>query len=67
MKKDMSMYGMGTAEKIIRRILNFRHSKMEVLCQAFISETGLKPSECELVEQNKGNEIVWFIRKREAK
>ncbi len=39
--------------------------KREQIVEAFIAETGLKPSECEMVEKRcLDNRIVWYIRKR---
>lgn len=34
------------------------------IVEAFIAETGLKPSEIEMVETGGANERAWFLRKR---
>jgi hypothetical protein len=52
----------GKAEEI----RNAFGQKSDALAQAFISETGLKPSECELVQQNSTDKIVFYYRKREG-
>ena len=38
--------------------------RLELLAAAFLQETGLKPSECELVQDNRYPEIVFYFRKR---
>ena len=37
---------------------------LEFFAQAFIEETGLKPSECELVEDTENLTVRWFFRRR---
>ena len=48
------------ANELYEKIMNNREKYME----AFIAETGLKPSECEIVEKRNKNEIAFYIRKR---
>lgn len=45
-----------------RRIIEER----EKIIEAFIAETGLKPSEIELVEIRSLDEISWYVRKRKT-
>lgn len=49
------------SEDVCKRIMENR----EKYVTAWIAETGLKPSECEIVEQHNFGEIVVFMRKRE--
>ena len=38
----------------------------EAILEAFIAETGLKPSECEQVSRTEADgTIVWFVRRRQ--
>lgn len=39
---------------------------LEFFAQAFVEETGLKPSECELVEVTENLAVRWFFRRRQA-
>ena len=40
-------------------------SEREKIVEAFIAETGLKPSEIELVEERTMTGAIWYVRKRE--
>ncbi len=51
-------------EEIINKCLAARNNKLSLLAVAFIEEIGFKPSECELVEQMKGTEVIYFFRKK---
>lgn len=55
-----------TLNKYMREAQEGRLQMLEQLAAAFIVETGLRPSECELVEQTDGMKISWFFRKRES-
>ena len=48
------------AEHKTRKILKQR----EKITEAFIAETGLKPSEIEMVITNVNGDITWYLRKR---
>ncbi len=45
-------------------IVNNIMEQREEILNAFIAETGLKPSECEQVIETDGMLIRWYIRKR---
>lgn len=51
-------------KKLVDDIHNKRYEKLEMFALGFIAETGLHPSECELVEENQGNKIIWYFRAR---
>lgn len=59
-KKNIS----NRVEKIKRQVTDKYWEMSDKLAKAFISETGLKPSECELVQQIKDNAIIFYYRKR---
>ena len=46
------------------KMYNEIHQQREVIVEAFMAETGLKPSECEQVIQTSEKETIWFIRMR---
>lgn len=48
------------SKNIYTEILKDRQKILE----AFIAETGLKPSECEQVVTRTENEIKWYVQKR---
>lgn len=51
-------------DEIMKRIASKSAEIQERFAEAYLAETGLKPSEVELCQQNRGNEVVWFFRKR---
>ena len=56
-------YGLNELSK---RVANVSAEKVEMLAAAFLKETNLKPSECELVmEYTHDSKIIWYFRKRE--
>lgn len=52
--------------KYANEAVHKRLAHLELLAQAFIQETGLKPSEVELVEEQTPTGIRWYYRKREG-
>jgi hypothetical protein len=53
---------------IIEQLSESRMLRIEMLAVAFLKETGLDPSKCELVEQQHANgKVSWFFREREPK
>lgn len=50
-------------EKMATELMTKIMAKKEEILEAFIAETGLKPSECEMVRDG----LKWFVRKREDK
>lgn len=53
-------------EKIVQKIANQRSKILERFLEAYLAETGLMPSECELCEVHDGLSHRWFFRKRET-
>jgi hypothetical protein len=49
---------------IVDKQYEFIMKNKEKLLSFFIAETGCKPSECEMVQQNKSDEIIVFFRKK---
>jgi hypothetical protein len=49
---------------IVRRANEHLALAEEKFLIAFIAETGLKPSECELVQETRDREIVFYFRRR---
>jgi len=49
----------------VRAVLLRVAAEKEKIIEAFLAETGLMPSECELVQVTEDHEIRWFIRRRE--
>lgn len=45
--------------------LEIRYELLEKFSMSFLAETGLKATECELVEKYTATEIVYYFRKRE--
>ncbi len=52
-------------ETISSKCLETRTKMLNTLAAAFLESTGLKPEDCELVEQVRPTEVVFFFRKRE--
>lgn len=59
---EMARLAAAHAERVMRN--------REAIVEAFIAETGLKPSECELVEETRstslGYQVVFYVRRRKA-
>jgi Mor family transcriptional regulator len=52
-------------EDYTKKVTEARNYMLEAMAAAFIKETGLKPSEAELVQQMMPNGIRLYFRKRE--
>lgn len=59
-----------TLDEEMDRVSNEVWAKLESLydqyVRAWLAETGLMPSECEIVTEHRGDEIVTFVRKRDC-
>ena len=51
-------------ENVVQEAVEAQGAKLETLAWAFRSETGFLPSECELVQRNEPDKIIFFYRKR---
>lgn len=49
-----------TIDEAMRKLSELK----ETYVRAWIAETGLHPTECELVQETRGQEIVWYVRAR---
>lgn len=50
--------------KYVEESAHKRAGHLELLAQAFLQETGLNPSQVELVEERKDNKVIWYFRER---
>jgi hypothetical protein len=57
---------MSEIETLIADIANRRAQILEDFTRAYLAETGLRPSECELCERRDGMTLRWYFRKRES-
>lgn len=57
-----------TLHQIVEKAYEIRSKHLDFFFIAFLEETGIKPSQAELVEKtvegNKGKEVRWSFRKR---
>lgn len=51
-------------KKAIEIEQEIRINHLEMLAAAFLKQTDLSPTECELVQERKGLETIWYFRKR---
>lgn len=51
-------------ERASNECLTKRVTMLQTLAEAFLSQTGFRPDECELVERIESNQVVWFFRKK---
>lgn len=58
---------MGAVEVVARRALRTQAEHIEALAAAFLYRTGLNPEQCELVQENRGDRIVWFFQAKEPR
>lgn len=59
------MSDLNIMDKILADVASKRFQILEDFTKAYVAETGLHPSECEMVEWRKSQtEIVWFFRKK---
>jgi hypothetical protein len=49
---------------MVRKILYTQGYHLEMMAAAFIKVSGLNPMDCELVQENRGNEVVFYFRER---
>ncbi len=52
-------------EELVSQIQAKRNQILEDFARAYVAETGLHPSECELCEQWQGDKMVWWFRKHQ--
>jgi hypothetical protein len=52
-------------QETVNQVVNNRASIKEDFAKAYLAETGLSPSECELCEQHHSDKVTWWFRKRE--
>lgn len=55
-----------TVDEMVQAIIAADNSIKETFAKAFISETGLSPSECQLVckDERNGTKVYWFEPKQ---
>lgn len=54
-------------DEVVREVIGNKDKVLEDFARAYIAETGLMPSEIEMVQQDRGREFVWFFRRKGSK
>lgn len=54
-----------TIENIIKKATEMRGKHLDIFALAFQQALGCRLDEIELVQKNRGNEIIWCYRKKE--
>lgn len=71
-EKDITYNGLDSIEKMVEHLAKHRNEILENFSKAYLAETGLLPSEVELICQEmpmKDNivEHIYYFRKKDAK